>query len=386
MDRLEGVERHYDWGSATAIPALLGRPATGRPVAEWWLGAHPSAPARLGPEGRPLDEVIAADPEGTLGPAVAADFGELPFLLKVLAAAEPLSLQVHPSVEQARAGFAREEAAGVPLDAPDRVFRDPHHKPELICALDDFEALCGFRDPADSLALLDTLAVDALEPVRRRLRSRPDGDGLRAALAWLLTRPPGEAADVVATTVAALAAAPAGRFAAEREVATRLAARHPGDPGVVTALLMNRLLLRPGQALFLGAGTLHAYLQGTGIEVMANSDNVVRGGLTTKHVDVEVLIDVVDPTPGVPEILDPVSIGVVTTYPAPVAEFELQRIEVDGVTPIAGGPAILLGIRGRVGVGSHDLARGRSVWVAAGDEPPALDGAGTVFRAAVGRV
>ena len=172
MELIEGAVRSYDWGSLTAIPDLLGRPATGEPWAELWFGAHPSAPAVVGARAESLDRLIAADPVAALGPAVASRYGRLPFLLKVLAAAAPLSLQAHPSAEQADAGFEREEAMGVPPDAPRRMFRDRSPKPELICALSGFEALCGFRDPQQTAALLDTLDAPALDPLRRRLNGR----------------------------------------------------------------------------------------------------------------------------------------------------------------------------------------------------------------------
>ncbi|RMH76263.1 MAG: mannose-6-phosphate isomerase, class I, partial [Actinomyces sp.] len=299
---LDGVVRHYDWGSPEAIPRLCGLAPDGRPWAELWLGAHPSAPAAVGPGRTPLDRLVAADPQGQLGPVVAERFGTLPFLLKVLAAARPLSLQAHPTLDQARRGFAREEAAGIPVDAPHRSYRDRSHKPELICALTTFDALCGFRHPVRTLALLDELATGALDPVRAALADSPDAVGLSRVLRHLLELDAAEAATLVESVVAACAAADGSEFARERRTALRLAELYPGDAGVVTSLLLNRVTLRPGQALFLGAGNLHAYLGGVGVEIMANSDNVLRGGLTTKHVDVPALLEVVDTSPLEPEV------------------------------------------------------------------------------------
>ena len=186
MELIEGAVRNYDWGSLTAIPDLLGRPSTGEPWAELWFGAHPDSPARVGARAEPLDRLIAADPVAALGPAVASRYGRLPFLLKVLAAAAPLSLQAHPSAEDAAAGFEREEAMGIPRDGPQRMFRDRSPKPELICALGTFEALCGFRDPQRTAVLLDTLDTPGLDPLRQRLGTR-SGSQIHDVLAWLLT-------------------------------------------------------------------------------------------------------------------------------------------------------------------------------------------------------
>ena len=189
MQRLEGAIRKYDWGSTSSIPSLLGCAEDGKPWAELWLGAHPSAPSMVGETRTPLDELIAADPAAQLGTAVADRFGSLPFLFKVLAAAAPLSLQAHPSAPQAEAGYAREDAVGIPIDAPKRSFRDRFHKPELICALTDFHALCGFRDPVATLDVLATIDTSALDPIRDHLAASSDIDGLGPLLEYLLTLP-----------------------------------------------------------------------------------------------------------------------------------------------------------------------------------------------------
>lgn len=385
MELLDGPIRHYDWGSTTAIPELLGRSPTGEPAAELWLGAHPSAPALVGPAHRPLDAVIAADPVAALGAAVADRFGELPFLLKVLAAAEPLSLQAHPTTAEAEAGFAREEAAGIPIDAPHRSFRDRRHKPELVCALSEFDALCGFRDPVATLDVLGSIDTPALDPVRDALRADPSPAGLRRLLEWLLTRDGAEAASLAGAVGEACRRAPGGDHGAERAMAASLSDRHPGDAGVVTALLLNLVTLRPGEALFLGAGNLHAYLHGTAVEIMANSDNVVRGGLTSKPIDVATLVEIVDPTPIEPAVQSPALVEGVADYDSPVPEFSLSRIELDGRLRLDPGPAILLCTRGHVVAGEHVLARGAAAWLPAADGPITLEGTATLHRAGVGR-
>ncbi|MEZ5165623.1 MAG: mannose-6-phosphate isomerase, class I [Acidimicrobiales bacterium] len=315
---LAGALQGYDWGSETFIPEFLGRPGDGTPVAEVWFGAHPLAPALVGPERRPLDAVIAADPAGELGADVAARYGELPFLVKVLAATSPLSLQVHPTAAQAAEGFAREERRGIPRSSAQRSFRDPHHKPELICALTDFEALCGFRDPATTLALYDRLAVVELAPVARMLAADPTAAGLAEVVAWLLHLGPADAAPMVAALAAADTASAADDPDTRlRAVLASLARRFPADAGVVVATLLELVTLRPGDGLHLGAGRLHSYLRGAAVEVMASSDNVVRGGLTSKHVDVDTLLELVDTTPTPVAVSTPVVEGGVARYPSP---------------------------------------------------------------------
>ena len=382
MQRLEGAIRKYDWGSTSSIPSLLGCAEDGKPWAELWLGAHPSAPSVVGESRTPLDELIAADPAAQLGTAVTDRFGSLPFLFKVLAAAAPLSLQAHPSVPQAEAGYAREDAAGIPIDAPNRSFRDRFHKPELICALTDFHALCGFRDPVATLDVLATIDTAALDPIRDRLAVFSDVDGLGPLLEYLLTLPATDAAALVAPVVAACGVPGSDRHADVRAMAAALGERYPGDAGVVTALLLNLVHLKPGEALFLGAGNLHAYLGGTGVEIMANSDNVLRGGLTTKHIDIPTLLEVVDARPIEPVVQRPALVRGIASYDTPVPEFLLDRLDLDGSATVS-GPAILLCTDGAVDAGSFSLERGAAAWLPAGDGIVELRGRGTVYRAGV---
>lgn len=382
MQQLEGAIRKYDWGSTSSIPSLLGCAEDGKPWAELWLGAHPSAPSVVGESRTPLDELIAADPAAQLGTAVTDRFGSLPFLFKVLAAAAPLSLQAHPSVPQAEAGYAREDAAGIPIDAPNRSFRDRFHKPELICALTDFHALCGFRDPVATLDVLATIDTAALDPIRDRLAVFSDVDGLGPLLEYLLTLPATDAAALVAPVVAACGVPGSDRHADVRAMAAALGERYPGDAGVVTALLLNLVHLKPGEALFLGAGSLHAYLGGTGVEIMANSDNVLRGGLTTKHIDIPTLLEVVDARPIEPVVQRPALVRGIASYDTPVPEFLLDRLDLDGSATVS-GPAILLCTDGAVDAGSFSLERGAAAWLPAGDGIVELRGRGTVYRAGV---
>ncbi len=383
MELIEGAVRSYDWGSLTAIPDLLGRPGTGEPWAELWLGAHPAAPATVGARAEPLDRLIASDPAAALGPAVASSYGRLPFLLKVLAAAAPLSLQAHPSAEQAAAGFEREEAMGIPRDSPRRMFRDRSAKPELICALSDFEALCGFRDPQRTAVLLDTLDAPALDSLRHRL-ARVSGLQMRDVLAWLLALDrPAATALAEAAAEACAAAAYDDEWSGLRSAVAGLGARYPGDTAVAVALLLNHVVLAPGEALFLEAGCLHAHLGGTAVELMADSDNVVRGGLTSKHVDRAALVEIVDGAASSAPVQRPEPADGVATYRMTAAEFLLRRLDVDGSLPVAAGPAVLMCTQGCVEANGVTLDRGAAAWSAADEPEIILEGRGTLFCASV---
>ncbi|MEV0244824.1 mannose-6-phosphate isomerase, class I [Streptomyces sp. NPDC050674] len=381
MDRLDNTVRPYAWGSPTAIPQLLGVEPTGEPQAEMWMGAHPGAPSRTG-RGT-LVEVVDADPEKELGPATVAKFGpRLPFLLKILAAGAPLSLQVHPDLTQAREGYADEERRGIPTDAPHRNYKDANHKPELICALTEFHGLCGFRDPLEAAALLDDLGVDSLKPYVDLLHAHPEEAALREVLTAILTADREEMSRTV-TEAATACTRLGGAYAPYADIAHH----YPGDPGVIAAMLLNHVRLQPGEALYLGAGVPHAYLDGLGVEIMANSDNVLRCGLTPKHVDVPELLRIVRFSPSDPGVLRPeASPDGEEVYETPIDEFRLSRY----VLPEAGAahdltrptPQILLCTAGTVRAGEHDLTPGQSVFVPAGEKAE-VSGTGTLFRATV---
>ena len=407
MDLLKPRIRDYDWGTTDAIAELQGRPVPAAgPEAELWMGAHPTAPSgvdRLPPSATPpaplapsvtLDTLIAADPQGELGPDVAARFGgRLPFLLKVLSAARALSIQVHPSRAQAEAGYADEEQRGVPRDAPDRNYVDDWPKPELLYALTPFEVAAGLRTPADASALLQALEVDELKPLAAGLTD------LGAALATILRWP--EPAPLVASVVAACRrlAEAGGPYADACAAAVRVAADRPGDIGVVALLLMRHAVLQPGQAMFMPAGGLHAYLRGTGIELLANSDNVVRSGLTSKHIDVRELLKLVDPAVEVPILAPRVLPDGITCFAAPAPEFRLHVIELTGPElALPGAPAlarpgaaprILLCLGGsctlRAATGQElALTRGASCFIPFADGPVHATGHARLIQATPG--
>lgn len=394
MDLLTNTIQSYAWGSVTALPQLMGVRPTGTPQAELWMGAHPAAPSRVdrGSGPVPLDRVLAADPVNELGHSVLRRFGpRLPFLLKLLAADAPLSLQVHPDTTQAAAGYEAENAFGIPLDSPYRTYRDSHHKPEMIVALTPFDGLCGFRPPGRCADLLDALRVDALAPFARTLRTRPEEAALREVFTAFLAPDPhllGAVADALVRE-ADRDGPCRGDFGAYAAI-TR---SHPGDQGLLPALMLAYVRLAPGEALFLGAGIPHAYLSGLGVEIMASSDNVLRCGLTAKHIDSTELLKVVRFTAPPTRVLSPTADdrSGEHVYPAPVDDFRLSRLAPHargGARTLGdGAPQILLCTRGEVRVGGEGgaaltLLPGHAAYVPA-RERVTVTGDGEVFRATV---
>ncbi|HEX4088256.1 MAG TPA: mannose-6-phosphate isomerase, class I [Trebonia sp.] len=403
MELLEPVTQPYAWGSHTAIAELQGRPApTAEPEAELWMGAHPSAPSGVALDGgghTTLDALIAADPVRELGRESVERFGRrLPFLLKVLAAETALSIQVHPSREQAEAGFLAENERGLAPGDKSRNYADDWPKPEILCALTPFEAFAGMRAPQDAVALLKELGVGALDPIAAILAAASGPEALTEALAAILAWPPDRRAALIAAVVRGCAdvAAAGGPYAAACAAAVRISGEHQGDLGVVASLLLRHAVLRPGQAVFLPAGGLHTYLHGTGVELLANSDNVVRAGLTPKHIDVPELLALTDPAVPVP-VLDPRPLGGgLFVYDSPAPEFRLYRAELgDGELPLPGpggarivlcteGAASLRPLVAPAGAAGVTVGRGQSCFVAAGDGQVAASGPATLFIAASG--
>lgn len=344
MRAIKGVVQHYRWGDASAIPRLLGHEPDGRPWAELWFGTHHAGPATFA-DGSPLRDAT----------------GDLPYLVKVLAAAEPLSLQTHPDEVTAADGFADEQRRGVALTDPTRLYRDPHAKPELLCALTPFTALCGFRPQAASVALLRRIGADAMA-------DSVEHAGLAATVESLYR---GRLATAPAVQACRDSALP------EARLATELDRLHPGDPSVAVALLLHLVDLTPGEALYLTPGNLHAYVRGVGIEVMGPSDNVLRGGLTPKHVDVDALLGVMRTGPVSDPVVRPIAEGGgVWAYPTPGAPFRVRRLELDGQAAFtADGHEVLVCTAGE----AAPLRAGAAVHLAPGEQVE-LHGTATVFR------
>ncbi|MDR0452841.1 MAG: mannose-6-phosphate isomerase, class I [Treponema sp.] len=413
MFKLENTVKHYPWGSAKWIPRLLNTTnETGEPWAELWMGVHPDGPslAESGGERLSLRTLIERDPGRLLGRAASAEFGGLPFLFKILAAEKPLSVQAHPNLRQAREGWERENRAGIPLAAPERNYRDANHKPEILAALTPFRAMCGFRETAETAKILeifggtggagDRPAVQpsaALREVLGRLRACLDTeDGHAAFLAALFGMGTEARHDL---GVYAAAQTPQleqdyPEYSAEWRAVAYLARLYPEDPALIAPLYLNLLYLKPGEALFVPAGVLHAYIEGLAVELMANSDNVLRGGLSPKHVDPAELGRILRRQPFKPEILTPRAEeagNAWAVYPARCREFSLSRAKSEGETiafaPEA--PAILLitsgqaALEGPGGQESLSLKQGESAFIAGGTALR-LSGAFTAYAATAG--
>ena len=328
---LKNSVQYYAWGSKTFIQQLMGDPGPAdKPQAELWMGVHPKSPSQVLYNNAwiSLPEFIGKDPEGILGEDAAKRFSnKLPFLFKVLAAAKPLSIQAHPNQDQAREGFAREERMKISLDAPNRNYRDENQKPEMICALTPFWVLSGFRRVKDVIELAEKIGAPALNDNVLPLRGQPEAEGLKAFFATLMTMDKGLQRQLVSQVVeySERHAAAHGIF----DWVTKLHQAYPGDIGVLSPIFMNLLRLEPGQALYTPTGRLHAYLEGAGMELMANSDNVLRGGLTAKNIDVPELLKILDFKDNKVDILEPERRqGGEKIYRSPAKEFSLSVISV----------------------------------------------------------
>lgn len=429
MRRLHNTVKNFAWGSTDAIPAILGTAPDGTPCAELWLGAHPLSPSSVDPGessqqarssrsdqqassssvgvktdsmtvGPNLIEYLAGDPAGLLGHDSLQAFGpRLPFLLKVLSAQKALSIQVHPDPEQAAIGFAREEAEGPDLDAPTRNYKDPSAKPELIYALTEFHALTGFRSRRAVRATFERLlsltlspaSLDFLGDVISALKSVTEARALAKAVELVLgdSRSPGLVDEVAGQDLAELPESHISRSGTAvdpAETFQELVADYPSDPGVFVALMLNRVHLQPGEALAMESGVMHAYLGGTGIEVMASSDNVLRGGLTNKHVDVPELGKVAKFTSAKPRMVEPDRDGILL---GTTEDFALQSLRCPRLTQLARrGASIALCTAGSITLTSLGstvtLERGQSVFIAANEPPVTADGHGDLFVATTG--
>lgn len=391
MLELIGVRQSYPWGTKDAIPSLIGQAPDAKPWAEQWYGAHPLGDSPT-PDGATLSEHLAQQ-QDQLGKAALMTFGRrLPFLMKILSAASPLSLQAHPPRQQAREGHARESLLGVPLGAPERSFKDDWPKPETIVALTSFEALVGFRDPVRTAQLFEDLGVgDALASVIGPLRDRDGSPALQEVFLDVLSLDDRRhlVDEVLGAAVNHLDAP--GELGLFARTAVEIDEYFPSDPGILAALLLNRFSLEPGQALALAPGVMHSYLRGCCIEVMANSDNVLRGGLTAKHIDVDALLHVVSFAPTPAEVLLPSGSDGTYIYPTSFEEFELWLLQPTDGSPLQ-VPRSDSGRICLVASGSFELSGdgdpvvlkpGKAVFIGA-EEAIVARGEGQLFVAATG--
>jgi mannose-6-phosphate isomerase len=394
---LENRIQEYAWGSKTFIPELIGEPSPARkPKAEMWMGSHPKAASTVLHDGNrmPLAEFIHRDPPGILGRGTAEKFhNKLPFLFKVIAAARPLSIQAHPGKEQAEAGFLRENMHKIPLDAPERIYRDDNHKPELICALEPLWALKGFRKIEDILEITGNLGISTKNPWMDILRSRPNERGLKDFFMALMNMEKDRKQDLlkeIAERIGDLTVT----FPAYEWI-LRLHSEHPGDIGTLSPLFLNIVHLQPGEVMHIPSSELHSYLEGSGLELMANSDNVIRGGLTNKHVDINELVNILDFKPHLPDILRPErGDSLESYYPATAEEFRLSVIALKDTDSIykssrLRSAEIILCTEGGgelTDMGKEEvleLYRGVSLFIPAAVKQYLIRGTATIYKASV---
>ncbi|GAA4109691.1 mannose-6-phosphate isomerase, class I [Nocardioides fonticola] len=380
MYRLRNGVQNYSWGSPDAIPRFLGERSDGTPVAEVWIGTHPLQPSTA----------VSADGETK---ALADLTGDLPFMLKVLAADQPLSLQVHPSKSQAEDGFAEEERAGIPLDAPHRVYKDDNHKPEMVYALTTFDSLIGFRPTVEILRVLAPLETPLTKRLADDLRADPGFAGIVRRLEWLLSSEVTEAE--VGEVVGACRAL--GRLGMDIKraysTAVEIAEYYPGDVGVIISLMLNRMTLQPGEAAYLGAGIIHAHLKGLCLEVMASSDNVLRAGLTTKHVDPHGLVTCLGTTgmARIARVNPEFALADTEVFSPADVEFALAVTQVshadpDGVPLVTTRRSIVICTGGEVELRNGDgqslrLQRGESAYLSPEDTDCVVVGLGEIAQA-----
>ncbi len=397
--RLSGIIQYYRWGSHSWLAQFQGRSSpTSVPEAELWFGAHPRAPSLIEVDGEQcrLDALIGQDEQNQLGVELMRRYGKLPFLLKVLAVDRPLSIQVHPSRAQAQLGFQRERLRGVPVDDAQANYRDDWPKPELLCPLSEFEALCGFRPIEELNDLFETLGGACFETAKDTLKSKPNQQGLHDVVATWLNVSGAARESLFRAGVQACEVISGKSTSKHTDVAfiLDLAERYPGDMGVFVALMLRRLVLSPGQGLFVPAGVLHAYLRGFAVEVMANSDNVLRGGLTPKHVDVDELLGLANFQSDPPALVALEERGPLEKlFAVHVPHFSVSRVDVEKHTTWCAsrrlGPEMLLCVEGMLNLHCArdeqlSLARGQCAWISADEDIYCVAGSGQAFRVQAG--
>ena len=386
MQKMHNGVQNYAWGSKDALTKLYGiKDPQGRPMAELWMGAHPKSSSQvenIRGEMISLRDQITASPDQQLGKKVSERFGELPFLFKVLCADQPLSIQVHPSKSAAEIGYAKENAAGIPLDAAERNYKDPNHKPELVYALTPFKAMNGFRELREMVSLLQPVA--GAHPLIASFLTSPDVDHLRRLFAGLLSlegEDKSRALDVLKSVLNDQHGEPWDTIRSIQEF-------YPDDSGLFSPLLLNVITLQPGEGMFLYAETPHAYLNGVSLEVMANSDNVLRAGLTPKYIDIPELLANLKFTakPAAELLTKPVIKGAELNFPIPVEDFafSIHTLGAESQTLTQDSAAIVFCIEGQSVLVKNEqtivLNPGESCFLSAAQSPVTVSGNGRIAR------
>ncbi len=387
----------YAWGSKTFIPELMGKKSPSKkPQAELWMGSHTRASSMVFRGGKriPLVELIARNPQGALGESIAKRFSNrLPFLFKILAASRPLSIQAHPNKKQAIDGFEQEFRKGIALNAPERNYRDDNHKPELICSLKPFWALKGFRRIGDIIRLLELIENPAVGEGSDILRSEPGVTDLKRFFTYLMTME-GDKKDRFLNDIITSIKNLKNRDPVFEWI-EKLSLEYPGDMGILSPIFLNIVRLKPGEAIFIPPGELHAYLEGAGLEIMANSDNVLRGGLTSKHLDFEELVSILRFNPNNPDILIPQKEEKWEAfYPVVAEEFRLSVISLSErralyESAFERSAEIMICTEGKATVKDRDnkdvihLNGGVSIFVPAAVRQYIIQGKATIYKASV---
>lgn len=385
---LENSIQTYAWGSLDGIPEITGMKNIARqPMAEMWMGAHPGSPSKITVDGgsQPLDRFIADNPQECVGRASFRRFGPtLPFLFKILSIDSPLSLQVHPSAEQATAGFSRETALGIPLSSPQRNYKDDNHKSEIILALTPLTTICGFRDPAETVSLLTLFNIPLLDRIIADLRTTGN---YRVLCSYLLELPQHQIVTLLEDMKEKAAVLARSGPTLTRQACTlflELTEFYPTDIGTLAPLYLHILILQPGDAVYLPTGILHTYIKGTGIELMSNSDNVLRGGLTSKHIDIPEFLSIVNPSTFYPGIIHPNTSSGLFRYLTESEDFELSTISLDSgaIDLPADYPAIIIVISGNLTLSDALretilLPKGKTVFIPASGRMLTISGKGT---------
>lgn len=393
--KISSVMQHYAWGSLDGISAVTGKVNTdNKPQAELWMGTHPMACSNLetgfSDETASFKDLIDSEMLKLADSRFPPNAG-LPFLFKILSAGSPLSLQVHPSRAQAEQGFSRENEAGISLSAAHRNYKDINHKPEIMAALTSFKAMCGFREIPQTLDFFERLSIPDVNDSITLLKSDQNYQGF---LRSLLTLAPDKSANLckhLGERIDSLLKQPISLnsdFCTALKTSEALLAQYPADMGVLSPFYLNVLTLKPGEALFLPAGIMHAYLQGTGFELMANSDNVLRGGLTPKHIDILELLSILDPSPFVPRIISPNIHSGISYFPTPAPDFQLGFFSLENtfVTLPCSAPTIMIAINGELNLKSQSgeemqLSRGEAAYLRIANIPATVSGSGTAWFA-----
>lgn len=382
---LKNIIQNYVWGTEDFIPNLLGiENSDNQPCAELWMGAHSKAPSFIPTLNKALDEVIASNPEFYLGSKSAKDFNnKLPFLFKVLSSSKPLSIQSHPNLNQAQKGFLLENKAGISLTAFERNYKDDNHKPELLCALTEFQAMCGFREASEIIKNFHDVAIDKELTSFSAFEENPSEEKLKELFSEILSLS-AESKEVILTTV--LKNISSVNCDLTRYWVVEMSNLYPGDIGALSPLFLNTFILQPGEAVFLKAGILHAYLKGTGMEIMANSDNVLRGGLTPKNIDVPELLSILDSEMRKPVVQKAEKMESIREYAIPINEFSLTKILVNGSETLQNSrPSILITIDGTLDIEAedfqHSLKKGETLFLSGSLDSYTLKGEGLVFVA-----